>query len=103
MKTVTWDTKRPVEKVWSTFRFGKQLAIGENVVSVAISVALIQGVDVAPAAVIDGVALLLSGGRVMQRLQGGVDGASYRIRCDATTSNGQVLSLAGVLPVEEIA
>lgn len=103
MITITFDSKRPAEKVWSTFRFGKGLAPGETVTSVVVGVALVQGVDPTPAAVLDGAAVLLQGARVMQRLQGGVDGASYRIRIDATTSAGQVLALAGVLPVEEIA
>lgn len=97
---VTWPKKDPAEKVWATFDYGAALEGGETIQSAVISVTLVQGSDADPQAVLDGPAMLLAGGRVMQRIQGGVAGAAYRVRCAATTSTGRILVVAGVVPVE---
>lgn len=102
MKTVLWPAKDPAEKVWATFDYGAALEPGEVIQSAAIGVSLKQGTDAAPAAILASAAVLLAGGRVTQRIQGGVDGAAYLVRCAATTSTERVLLLAGVLPVEAI-
>lgn len=103
MKTEFWPKKDPAEKVWATFAYGAALEPGETIASADLAVTLKQGTDALPSAILDGAALLLAGGRVMQRIQGGADGASYLVRCAATTSTGRILLLAGVVPVEEIA
>lgn len=99
VKTVLWQPKVPAAKVWLTFGFSKGMPPGVTIQSVSMSVQLKQGVDASPSAVLDGAPQILAGGRVMQRVQGGVIGASYRIRCAATLSNGAVIILAGVVPV----
>lgn len=102
MKTELWPEKDPAEKVWATFAYAPALEASETIQSAALTVSLKQGSDATPAAILDGAAVLLAGGRVMQRIQGGVNGASYLVRCAATTSTGRVLLLAGVVPVVEI-
>ncbi len=102
MKTELWPEKDPAEKVWAIFVYAPALEAGETIQSAALTVTLKQGTDATPAAILDGAPVLLAGGRVMQRIQGGVDGASYLVRCAATTSTGRVLLCAGVMPVVEI-
>lgn len=102
MRTALWPVKDPIEKLWATFVYAPALEAGEVILSAALSVTLKQGVDATPAAILDGPAVILAGGRVTQRVQSGIDGASYLIRCAATTSTGRVLLLAGIVPVKEI-
>lgn len=102
MKVALWPPKDPIEKIWVTFSYGPGLEAGETVVSVELEVTLKEGVDATPAAILDGAAQLLSGGRVVQRVQAGVAGAAYQVRCAAATSSGRVLLLAGVVPVETL-
>lgn len=97
-----WPDKAPAEKIWLTFKFKRGLAPGETVTGAAMSVALKGGIDPSPALILDGQAVLLADGRVCQRIKAGVNLAAYRVRCDATTSEGQVLVLAGVLKIREI-
>lgn len=101
-RVANWPDKAPAEKVWVTFKFRRGLAPGESVTSVALSVTLKGGSDATPSAILDGLPVLLADGRVAQRIKAGVDLAAYMVRCDATTSDGQVLVLAGVIPVREI-
>lgn len=101
-RTVNWPDKAPAEKVWLTFKFKRGLAPGETVVSVAMVVTLKGGTDASPSSLLDGAPVILADGRVLQRIKAGVDLAAYQVRCDATTSEGQVLVLAGVIPVREI-
>ena len=101
-RIANWPDKAPAEKVWLTYKYKRGLAPGETVVSVVISVSLKGGVDASPSAILDGAPVLLADGRVLQRVKGGVNLAAYRVRCDATTSDGQILVLAGVIPVREI-
>lgn len=101
-RVANWPDKAPAEKVWLTFKFKRGLAPGETILSVNISVTLKGGSDADPQAIRDGQPVLLADGRVSQRIQGGVDLAAYLVRCDATTSEGQILVLAGVFRVREI-
>jgi len=99
MKTERWPEKTPLEKVWASFDFRAGLDVGETISSVAVSVTLKGGVDASPDAILSTQTVI--GGRVMQRIQGGVDGAAYLVRCLATTSTTRVLQLAGIVPVRE--
>lgn len=98
MKIVRWPAKQPEEKIWATFNFRRRLDAGETIVSIATDVTLIGGDDASPAAILSTQTQI--GGLIMQRLIGGYDGAAYRVRCLAITSNDRVLKLAGILPVE---
>ncbi|MDP1681071.1 MAG: hypothetical protein Q8L39_04775 [Burkholderiales bacterium] len=102
-RIANWPDKAPAEKVWLTFKYKRGLAPGESVTSVAMIVTLKGGVDASPALILDGVPVLLADGRVMQRIKDGIHLAAYMVLCKATTSTGQILVLAGVIPVREIA
>lgn len=102
-RTVNWPDKAPAEKVWVVFNYKRGLAPGVTVTAAAMAVTLKGGVDATPSAIFDGLPVLLADGRVMQRIKGGIHLATYMVRCDATTSDGQILVLAGVIPVREIA
>jgi len=99
MKPEMWPQKAPEEKIWATFDFRKGLVAGETIVSAVMNVTLKGGSDGSPEAILSTQTVL--GGRVLQRLQGGVEGATYLIACLASTSEERVLKLAGVLPVRE--
>ncbi len=99
MKPVLWPQKAPEEKIWATFDFRKGLALGETIVLVNMVVSLKGGIDASPQTILSTQTIL--GGRVMQRIVDGVDEATYLLVCLATTSEGRVLKLAGILPVRE--
>lgn len=101
-RITNWPDKAPAEKVWLTYNYKRGLAPGETVTGAAMNVALKGGVDASPTLILDGQPVLLAEGRVCQRIKDGVDLAAYLVRCDATTSEGQVLVLAGVIRVREI-
>jgi hypothetical protein len=102
MKIELWPEKAPSEKIPATFVFTKALDQGETIVSATLSVSLRQGVDPSPSSILDGAHQILAGGRVLQRIRGGIDGVSYEVRCSVTTSSGSIFLLAGVIPVREI-
>ena len=101
-RVANWPEKAPAERVWVTFKFKRGLGPGETITAVNIAVQLKGGTDPDPAAIRDGLPVLLADGRVCLRIKDGVNLAAYLIRCDATTSEGQILVLAGVIPVREI-
>lgn len=101
MKTERWPAKQTEEKIWALFDFRPGLNAGETINSVEMLVTLKGGVDASPDAILSTQTVL--GGRVLQRLQGGVDGAAYLVRCLVSTSDTRVLKLAGVIPVGESA
>ena len=94
-----WPPKAPEEKIWATFDFRKGLAVGETVVLVNMVVSLKGWVDANPQAILSTQSIL--GGRVLQRIVDGADDTTYQLMCLATTSEGRVLKLVGVLPVRE--
>lgn len=69
------------------------LADGESITQAAISVDVRGGTDNTPEAILSG-APSISGVNVRQKVQGGVQGALYGLRCKATTSTGRVLTVA---------
>lgn len=101
-RVANWPEKVPAEKIWVTFKFKRGLAPGETITAAAMTVTLKGGADASPSSFLDGLPILLADGRVLQRVKDGVNLAAYMVRCDGTTSDGQVLVLAGVIPVREI-
>ena len=95
---ITWPVKHPAERVTAEFDFGPSLAAGDTLASVQLIVTTVLGVDVAPAAVVYGIAQL-KGARALQQLTGGLNGCSYRVECRGTTAQNNLLVLARVLPV----
>lgn len=96
-----WPAKDPAEADWATFDFAAALQAGETISAIDVAISTRTGSDASPSAVLDGAASEADG-VVTQRFAGGVDGASYLLRCAATTSLSRVLVLAGVLPVRTI-
>lgn len=100
-QATVWTAKDPEERFWLTFDFSAALDAGETIASNTVAISVRSGSDATPTAVLDG-APSLSGASILQRVKDGVDGASYLLRCAATTSADRVLVLGGVLPVRQI-
>ena len=96
--SAAWSAKDPAEKLIATFDFSSEIAAIESISSAAVSCTLVAGVDASPEQVLNGAASI-SGSTVLQPFQGGIAGATYRLRCTATLSSGRVLVLAATLPV----
>ena len=98
MRTL-WPAKDPAEKLVATFDYSEDLDVGETIASATLTCTLLSGTDADPAAVLYGSATI-DAGTVLQPITGGVDGAVYTLRCQATlTPTGRVLVLAASLPV----
>ncbi len=98
--TARWPFKDPAEAFACAFDFALELAEGETLTgSPAVTVAVVSGIDAAPADIKSG-APVIEGGRVLQRLVGGLAGVTYSITCVATTSESNTLARAAILPVE---
>lgn len=100
MKAIVWPSKVTGERRVMTFDFTDELQPTETVIGASISVVLLGGTDATPAALLDG-AQQVATPLVMQAVHAGVAGCNYGVLCLATTSTGNVLAAAGVLPVRE--
>ena len=98
MRTL-WPAKDPEEVFVVTFDFSAALDEGEAISIAAVACLLISGSDQTPNDVLAASATI-SGGSVLQPVQGGVLGARYVLRCVATLGpSGRRLVLAATLPV----
>ncbi len=98
MRTI-WPAKDPAERLVATFDYHEEIDDGETIASATLTCTLLSGTDVNPDAVLYGTPTI-AGGAVLQFFSGGVDGAVYILRCQATLSpTGRVLVLAATLPV----
>lgn len=95
---IVWPAKDPSESLVCGFDFTADLNDAETIASAVVSVSLLAGVDADPAAMLFDQATIAAG-VVLQPFAGGVDGATYKFRCEATLSTGRVLVLAAMLPV----
>lgn len=86
--------KDPAESIVLEFDFSSELAA---VSSATVAVSVYEGADATPAAMLDG-AVQISGASVFQRIEGGVAGVSYTMRCVAT-SGSDVLVRSDMMPV----
>lgn len=98
MSRPTWIAKDPAEALVATFDFTLALDDLETISVASVTSTLLAGVDASPAAVISGTPVIDSGA-VKCPFGGGVDGASYTLRCQITTSASRILVLAATLPV----
>jgi hypothetical protein len=97
----TLPAKDPAERVLLLFDFGAEMPAGDTVATALVAVeAVVAGQDATPA-VLDG-GPTASGQAVLQWVIAGVEAASYRLRCTATTAQGRVLVLRAVLPVRTV-
>lgn len=98
MRTI-WPAKDPAERLVATFDYREELDTGETITGAAVTCTLLSGTDANPEAVLYGTPTIVDG-TVLQFFTGGVDGAVYTLRCQATLSpTGRVLVLAATLPV----
>jgi hypothetical protein len=98
--TAHWPFKDPSEAFACAFDFALELADGETISGTpTVTVVVVGGTDASPSALTAG-APVIEGGRVLQRLVGGVAGVTYSLTCIASTSEGNTLARAAILPVE---
>ena len=100
MARIVLNPKLAVEVRNETFNFTSSLAAsGTETISTASTTAIVfSGTDASPGAIISGTATI-SGAQVTQKIQGGIVGVIYELRCSITTSTGQTLVLAGYLAI----
>lgn len=94
------DDMDPTERLPIIFPYAKELEAGETITGGVISVSLTEGVDATPALMLDG-AMLAQSDRVIQRVFGRIHGNTYEVRCEATTSAGNVRVLTAVQRVRK--
>lgn len=82
----------------SAFDFSGQLANGETISSVTVTVLLMTGIDPTPGNILFGNAVI-SGPIVSQLVTGGVEGSIYVIRVQATTTLGQKPTMSGYMAI----
>lgn len=93
------DDMDPAERLPVIFPYAKELEAGETLTGAVIGVTLAEGADATPAAMLDGAALVQPD-KVVQRVYGRIDGNTYEVRCEATTSLGNVRVLTAVQRVQ---
>ena len=74
-----------------TFDFTADIATAATVTVSSVSVALLNGTDATPSALLNGAATA-AGAVVTQWIKDGVAGCSYKITCVVTASDGQTLT-----------
>jgi len=94
-----YDPKTPQEEDSFGFDYTDLLSAGETIVSAAITIDVIDGVDPTPSAMISGTPTI-AGPIVSIKLVGGVEGVLYCIHCLATCSTGLKKELKGDLRVQ---
>ena len=95
------DVKDPAEKKLVVFSFANQIEPGASIANASVQVLMATGSDPNPAAMLDG-APVINGAEVMQRIQGGISGTDYSLRCLATDSAGLVHLVSAKLPVKTL-
>lgn len=99
MSALTFPDKAPAEIVFLGFDFAADLDTGETISGTpTITASLVAGTDPTPSAIISGIPSVV-GALVVQRVGGGIAGASYRLTCQITLDSSRVLVLAATLPV----
>ena len=113
MTTQYFDDKAATEKVVLTFDCSDELPSGVTVVSAAVDVSVLRGIDAAPTGILNGAGsanaapitrddgnIIAIGQAWLQGVQAGVVGAQYLIRALITTTDPKiVLNRSGILPV----
>lgn len=87
---VRLPVKAPGERFWIEFNFSADLGKSESIVGAELALAVHTGVDPQPELLLVG-ELVIIGNRVLQMLQGGLDGVVYRLACTAATNADQIL------------
>ena len=93
--------KYPQDIVPILFDFSEYLPTTEPIISAVVTARTESGVDLLPISLINGPPMLnaMQPGHVIQWVKDGIAGVLYSFVCDATTSSGQVLSVACLMKV----
>jgi hypothetical protein len=98
---MSFSPKTPTEIVRYGFDFGPLLDHGESVATSSWSIFTTATVPVSAASMLFGSPITDLSPVVRHLIQGGIDGTSYSVGCQITTSEGQVLETASELDVLE--
>lgn len=103
MKEVT--SKTPTERVPLSFDFADQLAAGETITGTpTLTIHDTRGLDsVNPLSFATSGSVAINGSIVQQLVTGGKLGEIYQVTCSASTNNNQILELAVLLAIRDIA
>ena len=88
------DPKDPAEKYPVEFDFS---AVLSSVTGATVTVSVVGGTDETPEAILDG-SPQATGAKVYQRVQAGVAGCIYKLRCEATDGTN-IYAVTATLPV----
>lgn len=93
------SNKDPTETITVTFDFS---ALTSALSSPVVTCALVAGTaDSNPSAMLSGSATV-NGAKVLQKIAGGLDGATYDLRCSTNAADGSVYVLSGWLTVQSV-
>ena len=88
--------KQPGEQEYFAFDFELSLDDDETIESATWTVAVVQGTDPSPSAMLSG-SPIVDGSKVSQMIIGGLSDVQYRLSCQAVTNLGQTLELYDTL------
>jgi hypothetical protein len=103
MLDVTVSNKFAQEKIVLTFNFANELAASETLSgAITVTVEVVKGVDASPSSMLNGAAAYdATAKKVLQAIQGGIAGNTYRIKTIAPTTNAQkVLGRSAIITIE---
>ena len=98
MATLILPDKDPSGDLILTFNFTVDLLPGESISSVVVTCEVLLGFDSTPSSMLSGSASLTNSPLISQKVIGGVDGTTYKIRAVAATSAGRNLLRKAILP-----
>lgn len=97
----SFSNKQTDETVVLTFDFKNVLATGETIQNATWSVTVYKGTDASPENILTG-SPGISGNKVNHTVTAGVNGVTYEIKCQITTSANQVIDGIGKLLVKNV-
>lgn len=95
---MNFDNQDQAERRRIGFDFSAELVNYPDVTieSATMSATVVSGTDPNPSSILTG-SVQVDGAQIFQMREGGVTGVTYKIRCEATLSDGQVLVRTGNL------
>jgi hypothetical protein len=102
--TFTRVVKKRTTETWKCpFNFISRLAVGETISAATFTIEVHSGVDPNPSVMLvgGGSSPTIDGPTVVNLIQGGVDGVTYCVRAQVTTSQGGVWDGVATLEVDD--
>ncbi len=94
-----YNAKDPDEDLSYGMDFTNLLGSGETISTASVTVSTYVGTDASPSALL-AASPAISSPIVYQRISGGLEGVTYRIKYRISTNQSRVLVAAGYLPVD---